>query len=135
MVKSNPYGMVMTIRDPAHFFGRVDTLDYIYSEILAHRCVAVIGSRRIGKSSLLYCLSRLEKQQEFASLYNLEKYLLVFVDLGEFLSRTVDEFFAVVCSQILLQAKDRLFLDALEELSGEERFWKLLDQVQELDFH
>jgi hypothetical protein len=125
----------MTIRDSAHFFGRIETLDYLYSEITECRCVSVIGSRRLGKSSLLCCLSLAEKQQEFAHTYNLEKHLFVFVDLEAFLSRTVEEFFAKICSQLIAQGKDRLSLSIEEVVNGEERFWKLLEQIQDQDFH
>lgn len=131
----NPYGTAMTVRDPRQFAGRQEALDYLYSEIVAHSCVSVIGSRRIGKSSLLYCLAQPAIQQAFAELYDLNNYLLVFVDVGEFLSCSVEDFFAMICDQLVLQAGSRLSLSPHQEMSGADRFWHLLEQLQELDFY
>ncbi|HEY0755229.1 MAG TPA: hypothetical protein VGD98_14815 [Ktedonobacteraceae bacterium] len=131
----------MTIRDSHKFYGRHDDLDYLYNEISAHRCVSVIGNRRIGKSSLLYCLSLLEKQQEFAEIYNLTKHILVFLDMGEYLSCIVAEFFTKICEQMLSQVTDRITPDQLAELnklgkySGEECFWRLLEKLQDQGFY
>lgn len=131
MLKSNPYSATTTVRNLQQFVGRQDALDYLYSEIVARSCVSVIGNRRIGKSSLLYCLCQPAKQREFAATYNLENYLLIFVDVGEFLSRSVEDFFTMICSQLLLQAGRRLTLSLMDDLSGAERFWHLLEQLQE----
>ncbi|HVU66102.1 MAG TPA: hypothetical protein VHD63_03195, partial [Ktedonobacteraceae bacterium] len=135
MMLKNPYGTAMTVRDPRQFAGRQEALDYLYSEIVAHSCVSVIGSRRIGKSSLLYCLAQPAIQQAFAELYDLDNYLLVFVDVGEVLSCSVEDFFAMICDQLVLQAGNRLSLSPHQEMSGADRFWHLLEQLQELDFY
>lgn len=136
MIKiNNPYGTSMTIRDPQHFYGRLDVIDYLYSEIIARRCVSVIGTRRIGKSSLLFCLSLPSMQQKFATTYDLSKHILVYLDMGEFLSRTIEDFFTLVCTQLVVQTKDRVVLDPLLTFSGEERFWRLLEQLQDKGFY
>src|SRR5215469_14260253 len=101
MTYGNPYGDSTNIREPDKFFGRNEVLDYIYSEIMARRCVSIVGTRRIGKSSLLRCMCLPAVQQRFASLYDLDRYLLVYIDLNEFLSRTYEDFFTAVCLQIL----------------------------------
>jgi len=132
---NNPYGTTMTIRDPQSFYGRLDVVDYLYSEIIAHRCVSVIGTRRIGKSSLLYCLSLPAMQQKFASIYNLSKHILVYLDMGEFLSCMMKDFFTLVCTQLVVQTKDRVVLDPLTKFDGEERFWRLLEQSHDKGFH
>lgn len=137
MTTPNPYSSTMTIRNPQHFYGRHDELDYLYNEIYERRCVSVIGSRRIGKSSLLYCLSRPEKQQEFAESYDFTHFLLVFLDMGEYLSCSVTEFFTKICTQLLAQASGRVTpaqfaeLSALGTYSGEECFWRFLEKLQE----
>jgi hypothetical protein len=136
MIKlNNPFGTSMTIRDPQDFYGRLEVLDYLYSEIIAHRCVSVIGTRRIGKSSLLYCLSLPAMQQKFASIYNLSKHILIYLDMGEFLSCTMKDFFTLVCTQLIVQTKDCVVLDPLIKFDGEERFWRLLEQLQDKGFH
>jgi conflict system STAND superfamily ATPase len=135
MPYGNPYGESMNIREPDRFFGRNEALDYLYSEIIARRCVSIVGTRRVGKSSLLRCISLPAVQQRFASLYDLECYLLVYIDLGEFLSKTYDDFFAAVCSQLLQYAKGRLLLDTPQEEHSADSFCALLDQIKERGFH
>lgn len=135
MMHNNPYGNSTTILNAERFFGREEALDYLYSEITARRCISIVGTRRIGKSSLLRCMCLPAVQERFASLYDLEHYLLIYIDLGEFLSKTYEDFFTAVCSQLLHQAKDRLTLTPPEEEMGSDAFCNLLDQVQEQGFY
>src|SRR5436190_14430940 len=130
MLPVNPFGASTTIRDPEQFFGRFEALDYLYSEIVSRRCVSVVGTRRIGKSSLLRCMCLPQIQEPFQSRYNLEKCLLVFIDLGEFLSKTCDDFFSAVCMQLIVQSKDRLALAIPEDVDGGDAFCELLDAIQ-----
>lgn len=141
MTTPNPYSSTMTIRDPQHFYGRQDDLDYLYGEISACRCVSVIGRRRIGKSSFLFCLAHPVMQQKFAEVYDLSKHLLLFLDMGEFLSCTITNFFIKICEQLLTLARERVAPDQFAELneassySGEEYFWRLLEKLQEQGFY
>lgn len=135
MVTSNPYGTSTTILDPAKFWGRTETLDYLFAEIVAERCVSIVGVRRIGKSSLLRALCMNTIQQRFASLYDLQKFLFIYIDLGEFLSKTINDFFLAVCQQLIAQCQSRLILETFLDEQPEDRFWLLLDQIQSQDFH
>lgn len=131
----NPYGTSMTILNPGEFFGRHEALDYLFSEVCAHRCVSIIGTRRIGKSSLLRAMCNPTIQARFAPLYDLQKFLLIFIDLGEFLSKSCDDFFMAVCEQIVQQSAGRLHLTPPDDESREDQFWMLLDQVRKQEFH
>jgi AAA-like domain len=135
MLPVNPFGTSKTILNPEQFFGRADALDYLYAEITSRRCVSIIGTRRIGKSSLLRCMCLPRIQEPFQSLYNLEKYLLVFIDLGEFLSKTCDDFFSAVCMQLIAQSRDRLALEIPEDIDGADAFCELLDAIRSQGFH
>jgi AAA+ ATPase superfamily predicted ATPase len=135
MLLVNPFGTSTTIRQPEQFFGRADALDYLYSEIVSRRCVSVVGTRRIGKSSLLRCMCLPQIQKSFQGLYNLEKYLLVFIDLGEFLSKTCDDFFSAVCIQLITQSRERLTLELPQDTGGGDAFCELLDEIQNQGFH
>jgi len=125
----------MTILNPGEFFGRHEALDYLFSEIHAHRCVSVIGTRRIGKSSLLRATCDPTVQERFSPLYDLRKILLIFIDLGEFLSKSCDDFFTAVSEQIVQQSAGRLQLVAPADASSDDRFWMLLEQVKHQAFH
>ncbi|MBE3560288.1 MAG: ATP-binding protein, partial [Ktedonobacteraceae bacterium] len=131
----NPYGTSTTILEAERFFGRTEALDYLYSEIIARRCVSVVGTRRIGKSSLLRCIVLPEIQQRFASVYDLQKHLLVYIDLGEFLTDTVQDFLDEVCTQLLAQSRPGLVLQAPQEEDSPDKLRSLLDQIQEQGFH
>jgi len=54
----NPYTERAMITDPAMFFGRRAELETIFRRLAGSQCVAVVGERRIGKSSLLYRLTQ-----------------------------------------------------------------------------
>jgi hypothetical protein len=133
--RANPFGTLTTIREPEQFFGRTEALDYLYSEIVFRRCVSVVGIRRIGKSSLLRCMCLPQIQEAFRSLYNLEKYLLVFIDLGEFLSKTSDDFFLAVCTQLITQSTEHLVLEMPQKVGGSDAFCQLLDEIQRQGFY
>ncbi len=55
---NNPYFYGPMVTDPAMFFGRKDELARIRDRLRKGVSTAVIGSRRIGKSSLLYQLAQ-----------------------------------------------------------------------------
>ncbi|MBE2199941.1 MAG: ATP-binding protein [Anaerolinea sp.] len=57
MSSNSPYIPGVTARDPAMFFGRADELAQLTDAIRKGSSQAVVGLRRIGKSSLLYHLS------------------------------------------------------------------------------
>ena len=54
MANHNPYTPGTTITDPAMFFGRKAEVAELSETIRKGGCKAVVGLRRIGKSSLLY---------------------------------------------------------------------------------
>src|SRR5262245_19374148 len=57
MPPANPYTYGSMITDPAMFFGREDELSRIRDRLRKGSSTAVVGLRRIGKSSLLYPLT------------------------------------------------------------------------------
>jgi len=57
MTNNSPYIPGITVRDPAMFFGRADELAQLTDAIRKGSSKAVVGLRRIGKSSLLYHLT------------------------------------------------------------------------------
>ena len=62
---SNPYIDMMPIHEAAKFFGREYLLRRFYSAIANRQSISLIGSRHIGKSSLLTCACREEIQERF----------------------------------------------------------------------
>lgn len=78
----NPFAFGGRITDPSHFVGREAELGRIFSALeTAHtgqlQHIAIVGPRRIGKSSLLYHVTQVYAQR----LQQPEKYHFVYVDL------------------------------------------------------
>ena len=76
----NPYTHRHTVREPDMFFGRTDVLNRLYALLANGQSVSVVGDRRLGKSSLLYC-AKLPEVQERIPGYDFSNHLFVYVDL------------------------------------------------------
>jgi hypothetical protein len=128
----NPYSQMTALHKPEMFFGRKDSLEHLCYSIMDGQSVAVIGSRRIGKSSLLTCLCLPEIQQRVKCL--LDRHLLVLLDLEEHLQKTPDDFFALICEQLLHQSQGILQFSAPQGSEGD-RFSQLLSQIKAQGYH
>jgi AAA+ ATPase superfamily predicted ATPase len=125
----NPYYDYDAVRDETMFFGRHHELRMLYNAIEKRQCFSIVGSRHIGKSSLLKFLAHPDVQR--AHGYDLQDRIFVLTDWREYLQKTREDFFRSVCEQIMLQSRPRLTLpDPPEQLSGEDRFKKLLEDIR-----
>src|SRR5690242_17494574 len=95
----NPYYHLSMVRDPEMFFGRGDTLRCIYAAIYNQQCLSIVGPRRIGKSSVLGCLSWTDFQKRFE--YDFGQYILAFIDMGEQPQNTSTDFLYYVSKQLI----------------------------------
>jgi len=88
----NPYLNRVAIRDPAQFYGRRREVARIFSRLGADRpqSIAVVGERRIGKSSLLNYLCAPEVQRQY--LARPEEYVFVFMDLQQRRRMVLEDF-------------------------------------------
>lgn len=124
----NPYFSKGMLRDPAMFFGRTDLLRCLYEAVAHRQCVSVVGSRGIGKSSLLWYASLPEIQARFS--LPLQRHIFVFLDLREYLTKASEDFFHSVSRAIIAEgAKAGLTLQ--QAGSGGEAFSNVLDQIEE----
>ncbi len=89
---ANPYLNRVAIRDPAQFYGRRKEIARIFSRLGAERpqSIAVVGDRRIGKSSLLNYLCAPDMRRRHLS--RPEDYAFVFFDLQQRRRITLDDF-------------------------------------------
>lgn len=94
----NPYLGRTTITDPDDFFGRREEIENIYERIKSKvpQSVAVVGERKMGKSSLLYYIYH-EKDKY---LNNPEKYIFIFIDIQGVTINSRDEFFKVLLKRL-----------------------------------
>ncbi len=100
----NPFAFGGRITDPSHFVGRKLELQRIFGGLetsvtgqLQH--ISIVGSRRIGKSSLLYHTTQIYGQQ----LQHPEKYRFVYVDLDNAHCHTLNGLLAFILTKLELQ--------------------------------
>src|SRR5437660_6976405 len=103
---SNPYFNLAIVRSSAMFFGRTNLLRRLYTAIANCQSVSVVGSRHIGKSSLLRCACLPEVQARFD--FNLHRHIFVYLDLREYLHKTCEDFFHAVSEEIITQSRSLL---------------------------
>jgi serine/threonine-protein kinase len=101
----NPFRYGSPIIEPEHFAGRRQEARQIFSHLHNMDSSAVLGERRIGKTSFLKYVPHPDTVREFG--HDPEKYLFVFVDLQGFDGRdTPGGFWRAVLNEITTQAKD-----------------------------
>ncbi|MBV9692047.1 MAG: hypothetical protein JO202_20320 [Ktedonobacteraceae bacterium] len=128
----NPYYAVAPIGDPAMFFGQVRLLRKLYSALMNHQCISLVGWPHFGKTSILQCVGLPEMQQGFAC--DLSRHILVFIDIGAYLKKTADDFFTAVSKEIIAKSRGRLDIPC-QAGDGQDGFSGILDQIQEQGFH
>lgn len=134
---SNPYFNLTAIRNKDMFFGRGNLLRRFYAAIVNHQSVSLVGSRHIGKSSFLSHACLPEIQARFPEL-NLCRHIFVYLDLGEFLRMTREDFFHTVSSAIITRSQTlsnlRIHLRLEEEGKAENEFSLLLQHIRDQDY-
>ena len=129
---SNPYYNHDAVRDFTMFFGRERELLMLYQAIIKHQSVSIVGSRHIGKSSLLKFLGERELQRRYG--FDLQQHIFVLTDWREYLQKTRDDFFQAVCDQIITQSQHLVTVQP-SLLTGEDKFRKLLEDIKNSGFH
>jgi len=113
------------------FYGREAQLRQLYQDLARRQSVSVIGPRKIGKTSFLWCACQPTIQERFNE--DLHRHLFVGLDLRESLYQTADDFFHRASDAILRQGKLR-GLNLISEGSGADGFLSLVDQVFDKGF-
>lgn len=130
---TNPYCDHDAVRDPSMFFGRQHELRMLFNAIEKRQCFSIVGSRHIGKSSLLKFLTNTDIQRQYG--YDLHDRIFILTDWREYPQKTREDFFRSVCEQIVFQSRARVTLQLPpEHLCGEDRFKKLLEDVHVAGF-
>lgn len=123
----NPYFNLAMIRSVEMFFGRTYLLRRFYPALAQRQSVSILGRRRIGKSSLLWCASLPEMHAHFP--FDLSHHVFVFLDLHDYLRRTSEDFFHRVSREIIEQGTKVPGLTLPAEVKGADAFSNVLDQV------
>src|SRR5947208_13644839 len=107
----NPFATNITaVWNPQMFFGRKRELRDICNAIAHRQCLSIVGTRRIGKSSLLWYAHTQTEEMQRQFGYELPNSLLTLIDLHEYDQKTSEDFFTSVSMQILAQNRGRITL-------------------------
>lgn len=123
----SPYFNLSMIRNIEMFFGRTSLLKRFYAALASRQSVSILGQRRIGKSSFLWCASLPEMFDRFA--FDLKSHIFVFLDLHDYLDKTREDFFHSVSQEIIDQSAKVAGLTLRTEARGADEFSSILDQV------
>ena len=128
----SPYFNFSMIRNVEMFFGRTALLKRFYAALASRQSVSILGLRRIGKSSFLYCSSQPEMYERFA--FDLKSHIFVFLDLHDYLHKSREDFFHSVSQEIIEQSAKVAGLTLLTEEKGADEFSSILYQVVKKGF-
>lgn len=123
----SPYFNLSMIRNVEMFFGRTSLLKRFYAALANHQSISILGQRRIGKSSLLWCSSLPDMFNRFA--FDLKYHIFVFLDLHDYLQKTREDFFHSVSQEIIEQSAQMAGLTLQTRARGADEFSSVLDQV------
>src|ERR1700731_4542977 len=128
----NPYFNLAMIRNVEMFFGRNKLLRRFYTALANHQSVSILGKRRIGKSSFLWCASLREMQARFP--FDLSHHIFIFLDLHEYLHKTSEDFFHRLSEEIINQGAKVPGLALPKVVNGADVFSNVLDQIDKKGF-
>lgn len=123
----NPYVHRGMISDPEAFFGRQKELARLYALLAEMQSVSVVGERRIGKSSLLYC-AHFSQIQARVPVYDFTSHVFAYLDLTKLVKPTPTAFLRYLLEG-LRHADERLSRLQLKQKVGPEEFEDFIDKV------
>lgn len=114
----NPYLNRSMIRRTEQFFGREREVMRIMQRLGASppQSVAIVGDRRVGKSSLLHYVSRPEIASGY--LYDPDNTVFLFVDFQEVRGLSVDVFFETLFRHLREALEGRVTIDEAADSDG-----------------
>lgn len=129
---ANPYFNRIAIKDPKHFYGREEEVDYIFSLLRNTQSCSIVGPRRIGKSSLINYIS--EPSVIKAHGFNPNDFIFVPIDLEGLGELTQSEFFTMIIEEIRNKLTQDDLRKRMEEILANEnvRFLDLKNILREV---
>ena len=128
-MRENPYYDYRAVTDLNMLFGRREILQAIFAACKQRQCFSLVGTRKIGKSSLLNHMQSPELQKILGVDQDLERHVFVYIDMRYYLQHTLDDFFNEVHAKIAERANESILLHSASD-KGHERFIRVLQ-----DFH
>lgn len=130
-----PFFNRQRITDPAYFIGREREVEALYSAIATRQCRAVVGERKLGKSSLLTHLSCEQSLQKHG--FDPAQFVFIYVDLEGMANIDYDEFWPELLDQLemALPANQTQLLAMIQQLNAgsEVRFMQIRRLLRRID--
>jgi hypothetical protein len=114
-MRENPYFDFTAVRDLDMFFGRREILQAIFAACKQRQCFSLVGTRKIGKSSILSHMQSPELQKRLGVDQDLRRHIFVYIDMRNYLQHTLDDFFQDLSTQIAARVPENVTLQAAGE--------------------
>jgi hypothetical protein len=133
-MSGNPYYNLSVVRDADMFFGRTEILQALFASCKHKQCFSLVGTRKVGKSSLLKHMQATKLQQSFGVDQDLKRHIFIQIDMRDYLQATLDDFFDDLYKRIVAQTPGGI---TLSEASGRrhELFAKSLQDLNGAGYH
>jgi len=129
----NPYTSRNMIKALDAFFGRRSELEEIFTNLnQGFQNTSILGERRFGKSSLLWCISQPEVYQQYA-LDGDNPFLFIFFDLQRVAGLTQKAFFKLLSKSLVCQLPQEHIL-GFEDFDTCQEYFSELVQEACMDF-
>jgi tRNA A-37 threonylcarbamoyl transferase component Bud32 len=119
LLPRNPFFNRKRITDPAYFVGRTHEIEQLYSAMVTHQCRALVGERKLGKSSLLTVLAHRETLRRYRLDAN--RYLFVYLDLEGMASAERADLWLELLDRLSTLLPSGSLLNAIERLRNTAR--------------
>ena len=130
MMNENPFFHRGPIRDEAYFYNRKKETRQALEMLARGQSVSVIGPRKIGKSSLLFHLSRPEVMQEHG--LDPSTHLIIYLDCQSLRDMSLGELYALILKEIETKATQHGYhVDSLGPSLSHQEFEEVLRRLLE----
>lgn len=133
-MQENPYYDYSSVRDLDMFFGRREILQAIFAACKQRQCFSLVGTRKIGKSSVLMHMQSIELQRRLGVDRDLQHHIFIYIDMRNYLQHTLSDFFQELSAQIVMHAPEHLVLHPAGEKSHE-TFTRNLQDLHGAGYH
>lgn len=133
-MRENPYYDNSTVRSLDGFFGRREIIQAIFTSCRQRQCFSLVGTRKIGKSSILTHMLSSEIKQALGVEQDLQRHLFICIDMRYYAQHTLEDFFHSIYTQIVDLTPKHVVLNISGD-KGHELFARSLQDLHKAGYH
>ena len=133
-MQENPYYDRTSVRDLDRLFGRREILQAIFAACKQRQCFSLIGTRKVGKSSVLKHIQSVKLQKDLGVDKDLQRHIFIYIDMHSYLHQTLDHFFQDLSTQIAEHAPKHVVLSTAD-YKKHEIFRRNLQELHKAGYH